>query len=84
MGIVVFIRIGYRRIGGYLGHLGYGGHLVSIILEIIDLSHIGSFRRTNFNARTNCGITLLYFYALGIFVSIGRFYLGERSTRYST
>jgi len=81
---VVFIHIGYGRIGGYLGYLGYGGHLVSIILEIIDLSHIGSFHRTNFNTRMNYGITLLYFYTLGIFVPIGRFYLGECSTRYST
>jgi len=68
MGIVVFIRIVYGRFGGH---------------------HLGSVRMvhpkgTNFNARTNCGITLLYFYALGIFVPIGRFYLGERSTRYST
>jgi len=28
----------------------------------------------DFNARTNCGITLFIFYALGIFVPLGRFY----------
>ena len=35
----------------------------SCILEIIDLSHIRSFRRMNFNPRTNCGITLLFLHS---------------------
>jgi len=39
---MLFIRIGYGRFGGHLGHL--------VSFRIINLSHIESFRRTNFNA----------------------------------
>ena len=42
MRIMLFIRIGYGRFGGHLGHL--------VSFRIINLSHIESFRRTNFNA----------------------------------
>jgi len=80
MGIVVFIRIGYGRFGGYLGHLGCGGHLVSGILCIIDFSYIGSFWQDE----------LLRSHALWDFLRSWDFctyqevLLGEHSTRYAT